>query len=68
MWVTEKDTASLIIIGRKANLFFSESNFESVSKSFEKFSVSITAAAVTGPAIHPLPASSVPASIQFSKK
>jgi hypothetical protein len=44
MWVTENDTASLIIIGRKANLFFSESNLESLSKLFVKLSGRITVA------------------------
>ena len=43
--------------------FFSESCFESLSISLEKSSGSITAAAKTGPARHPLPASSHPASI-----
>lgn len=54
------DVASFSIIGLKIFLFFSESCLESFSKSFLKVRGKITAAAVTGPARQPLPASSVP--------
>ncbi|MCY1237117.1 hypothetical protein D9M72_498000 [compost metagenome] len=58
--VTEKQSAFSSIIGLKKPLFFSESCLESFSNSLIKFSGSIRAAAVTGPARHPRPASSVP--------
>ena len=45
--------------------FFADIFFESFKSGLEKFLDKITAAAVTGPARQPLPASSVPASIFF---
>ena len=54
--------ASFSIIGRSRLRCFSVSCLESLSRSFLKLGGKITAAAVTGPAKHPRPASSVPAS------
>ena len=61
-WVTAKVRAWASIIGFRNKRFFSDSCLESFRISFLKSVGSITAAAVTGPARQPRPASSVPVS------
>ena len=66
---TANASASASIIVRSSFLFFSFTCFESLSKGWKKFFGKITAAANTGPARQPRPASSRPASISsFWKK
>ena len=57
--------AAASMMGLSSSLFFSLSCLESVRNGWVKSSGRITAAAVTGPARHPRPASSVPHSIRF---
>ena len=60
MWVTENETAVVSIIGFNFSRIFSDNCLESLSKVSSNSVGSKMAAAVTGPAKHPLPASSVP--------
>jgi hypothetical protein len=62
---TANASASFSMIFRSSSLSFSFSFFESFSNSFLNFFGKITAAAKTGPAKQPLPASSQPASNKF---
>ena len=61
-WATEKAIASCSIIGLNASRCFVVNFLESFNNGWVKSCGKITAAAVTGPAKQPLPASSVPAS------
>ena len=65
---TAQAIASSSIIGRRRFLFFSESTLLSFSIMFLNPLVRITAAATTGPAKQPLPASSQPAIILYRRK
>ena len=67
-WVTANDIACCSMSGFSSSLVFSESCLLSFNISLAKSTGSITAAAVTGPARHPRPASSVPDSKFFVKK
>jgi len=60
--------ASLSMIGRNKSLFLSDNTLLSFSNLFLKLLGRITAAATTGPARQPLPASSQPATICLEGK
>ena len=66
--VTENETACSSMTGRNFSLAFSDNCLLSFKIEFSKWTGKITAAAVTGPARQPRPASSVPTSKRNDEK